>query len=181
MVTLDQDGAWEVGPDAPAITASASGRMELPTDRGGTTVHHPVTITANAAALPATDPIGGPAYAIATITLRAGADGELGPTERTPFIASVDLRTDDDPQSSYPHVVAGEEARVAIFPLRGCELDQPCEAEIVIGGGISASSLNAVSGRSPWIEWQVDVRLVYASLDDAPAGAQLEVVSGPLD
>jgi hypothetical protein len=133
-----------------------------------------VTISLSPQAVPVEEPIAGGPAAVVVVTLRAGADRSFG---KEPLQLQVSLEGPGTSRGArYPPrpAIGGDPTRVAIFPLRGCEQGQPCEVSVTIGAGVSGN-LERVAGADLWLDWEMEVRLPYVSLDAFPPGATLEI------
>lgn len=174
-VALEQDGAWSASGDSPALTATRHGRLDVPNDDGGIRVRRTVTISLSPQALPVEEPIAGGPPAVAIVTVRAGADRDFG-EEPLSLLVSLDDPGDSQERTVRPNApIGGDPTRVAIFPLRGCEQGQPCEVSVTIGAGVSANDLGRVAGAGLWLDWEMEIRLPYLSLDAVPPGAALDI------
>lgn len=178
-VTVSQDGGWSASEDSPALTASHQGRLDVPTDDGGISVRGRVTLSLNAQAVPVDEPIAGGPPAVAIVTLRAGADRSFG-DDPPAILVTLEVPGGSPRPTLYSNpLIGGDAIRLAIFPLQGCEQAQPCEVSVIVGAGVAANDLDRISGADLWLDWQMDIRLPYLSVDAVPAGASLDVTDEP--
>ena len=162
------DLSADVGPDTPAITAGASGTLEPGPDASGTVrAFTRAIITAEDARFH----LGGsgalPPHGVGVLTLKAMDDA----------VVDVHVLGSHGTINAYPSMTLGPSqltATILVYPLRWCDGEAACTAEIDLSA-TKASPALADTLPVASVEWNLDLQTFYPGLVEPPIGAQVRI------
>ncbi|HTE66254.1 MAG TPA: hypothetical protein VK736_08345 [Candidatus Binatia bacterium] len=162
------DQSTDVGPETPVIKTSASGTLEPGPDASGTVRSFTrIMVVADDAAFRLGGSGAMPPLAVGVLTIEAVGD------------ATVDIHVAGSHGTidAYPSLTLAPSQRsatVLVYPLRWCDGDAACTAEI----DLSANKANpAMADTLPvaTVEWNLDLQTFYPGLEEPPNGAQVRI------
>jgi hypothetical protein len=162
------DRSDDVGPETPVITASASGTLEPGPDPSGTVrAFTRAIITAENAIFRVGGSSDLPPLAIGVLTLRAADDA----------IVDVHVLGSHGTIDAYPALSLGPSRRsavVLVYPLRWCDGEAVCTAEIDLSATKESPAL-ADTLPVAIVEWNLDLQTFYPGLAEPPNGARVQI------
>lgn len=163
------DGSVDVGPETPAVTASASGTLETDSNMTGSVRSTTrIAITADGATLRRDGYAALPAPAVGVLTVRAADDVWV-------YVVVQHAGGSPDVLQGLKLGPSETSATVLVYPLRSCDGLGACTAEVTLSVSVNATPAATAGDRVVTVVWDLDLTVFYPGLSRPPDGARVRI------